>query len=176
MSKQNVMRHLVVNLTEEEITRCSQELARVTTQQAELEEEKKTVTSSYKEKLDRCISDSRCLARKISTKQDMREVECEWVMDYGNRIAKLFRLDTYEEVERRKLTADELQEELQFTKEEEDDGLTVCGNIDCPNFDKSENNGCTSFEHVSECEKSTGINSLAATLADAREKRGGEPT
>ena len=67
-----VTRNLVVNLTEDEITRCSQELARVTTQQAELEEEKKTVTSSYKEKLDRCVSDSRSLARKISTRQDIK--------------------------------------------------------------------------------------------------------
>lgn len=158
MNKQLVMRHLVVNLTEEEITRCSQELARVTTQQAELEEEKKTVTSSYKEKLDRCISDSRCLASKISTKQDMREVECEWQMDYDQRLAKLFRLDTFEEVERRKLTADELQEELKFNQQQaesgtEGDEITICRNSDCPNLDKSEGNGCNAFEHVHECDK-----------------------
>lgn len=154
--KKTVMRHLVVNLTEEEITRCSQELARVTTQQAELEEEKKTVTSSYKEKLDRCVSDSRSLARKISTKQDMRETECEWVMDYEQRLAKLFRLDTMEEVERRKLTADELQEDLKFNQGEgnsDTESSSICMNNDCDNFNKSENNGCNAFEYVHECEK-----------------------
>jgi hypothetical protein len=133
----------------------------VTTQQAELEEEKKTVTSGFKEKIDRCISDSRCLARKISTRQDMREVECEWQMDYANRLAKLFRTDTWEEVERRKLTADELQEELQFNQGDEEseteDSPAVCINDECDNFDKSENNGCTAFEHVHECERVKGL-------------------
>ncbi len=105
-------RSLVVNLTDQEITDCSKELARITTLQAEIEEEKKVVTSSYKEKLDRCISESRSLARKISTRQDFREVDCEWQPSYDERIKRLIRLDTYEEIEVRKLTNDELQEEL----------------------------------------------------------------
>lgn len=168
MSKKTVSRHLVVNLTEDEITRCSQELARVTTQQAELEEEKKTVVSGFKEKIDRCISDSRCLARKISTRQDMREVECEWEMNYDLRIAKLIRLDTMEEVERRKLTADELQEELKFNQEpegaaEEDEetspqvfnNIDVCKNAICMNYSSVDTNGCSVFEHVYECEHAT---------------------
>jgi hypothetical protein len=151
----------VVNLTEDEITRCSQDLARVTTQQAELEEEKKTVTSGFKEKIDRCVSDSRCLARKISTRQDVREVECEWRMDYTARMAYLYRIDTLEEVERRKLTADELQEELKFKATDdvdpaEEDEVTTCTNIDCKDFDKSEPNGCAMLVHVCECPRATG--------------------
>lgn len=104
-----IKRSLVVNLTEEEISACAKELARVTTQQAEIEEEKKVVASSYKEKLERCVSESRSLARKISTRQDFREVECSWTHDYSGRSAILYRMDTWEEIERRKLTTDEIQ-------------------------------------------------------------------
>lgn len=104
-----IRRSLVVNLTEEEIAVCAKELARVTTQQAEIEEEKKVVASSYKEKLERCISETRSLVRKISTRQDFREVECVWANDYPGRQAILFRLDNWDEIERRKLTTDEIQ-------------------------------------------------------------------
>lgn len=129
MNENMTRRSLVVNLTEQEIMEYSKELARTTTLQAEIEEEKKTVTSSFKEKLDRCISDSRSLARKISTRQDYREVECEWRFDYNRRVKTLFRMDTWEQVEERKLTADELQDELDFNgpgQEEHPPGCPKC--------------------------------------------------
>lgn len=127
MNNKNITRKsLVVNLTEQEITDFSKELARITTLQAEIEEEKKTVTSSYKEKLDRCISESRSLARKISTRQDFREVECEWRFDYDRRMKRLVRMDTWEQVEERKLTADELQDELDFGKPQQEEHPPGC--------------------------------------------------
>lgn len=129
MNENITRRSLVVNLTEQEITDFSKELARITTLQAEIEEEKKTVTSSYKEKLDRCTSESRSLARKISTRQDYREVECEWKFDYNRRMKTLFRTDTWEQVEERKLTADELHHEFDFggpVQEEHPPGCPKC--------------------------------------------------
>lgn len=109
-----VERELVVKLTEDQINEFSKELARLTTAQAGLEEEKKTAVSSFKEKIDRCVMEMRSLARKISSRQDFRQVSCLWEFDYDTQTARLIRQDTFVEVERRKMSQDELQGELGF--------------------------------------------------------------
>jgi hypothetical protein len=117
--RETIRKNLTVDLDENEVALCAKELARITTQQAELEEEKKAVTSGYKEKLDRCIMDARVLARKISTRKDLREVECAWRYDYQAMVAELYRLDTYELVESRRLTQDEVQMKLDDPADDE---------------------------------------------------------
>jgi hypothetical protein len=102
-------RDLIVKLNDDEVRTYSEELARVTTLQAEAEDEKKAVTSGFKDKIDRFIADSRTLARKISTRQELRAVDCEWVNDYDNIIAVLHRKDTGEVIDRQKLTEEEMQ-------------------------------------------------------------------
>ncbi len=115
MEKKEVItekRQFVVDLNEKEIATYSNELARVTSEQERLEDEKKSVTSGYKDKIDRLFLDMRTLARKISTKQEMRDIDCEWNFNYRQAMADLIRTDTGEVVAKRAMTAQELQMEL----------------------------------------------------------------
>ena len=105
-------RDLIVKLNDDEVRTYSEELARVTTLQAEAEDEKKSVTSGFKDKIDRFIADSRTLARKISTRQELRGVDCEWVHDFDRCMSDLHRKDTGEVIDRRKLTEEEMQMSL----------------------------------------------------------------
>lgn len=105
-------RNLYVTLTEAELRGYSDELARVTTQYFETEAEKKSVMASFKDKLDKMDLDTRVLSRVISTRREMRPVECEWTRDYEAQMTFLYRLDTGEMIDKRRLTEDELQEQL----------------------------------------------------------------
>lgn len=105
-------RNLNCDLTEEEVSTYSNELARITTEQEGLEDEKKSVMSGYKDKIDRCVLDMRTLARKIQTRKEMRDVECRWTFDFSKARATLKRIDTLEIIEERAMTAEELQIEL----------------------------------------------------------------
>lgn len=105
-------RNLVCILTDDELDLARDEIARVTSEQERLEDEKKSVTSSYKDKIDRCVLDMRTIARKITTKQEVRGVECVWEFDYRKAMATLIRPDTGEVVDKRAMTAEELQYKL----------------------------------------------------------------
>ena len=72
-----VTRSLMVSLTETEIRSCATELARVTAAQAELEDEKKAATSGFKNRIDRCVADCRALAQKVTTRRELRDIDCE---------------------------------------------------------------------------------------------------
>lgn len=117
IDKKKTKRNLVCELTPEEVKDYSSELARVTSEQERLEDEKRSVTSGYTDKINRCVLDMRTLARKISTGQEMREVDCAWKFDFKTATAKLSRSDTGEVVETRAMTAEELQEKLPMGKE-----------------------------------------------------------
>lgn len=102
-------RDLIVKLTDDEVRIYSEELARITSLQAEAEDEKKAVTSGFKDKIDRFIADARTMARKISTRQELRGVDCEWVLNFEAQKAFLHRKDTGEIIDTRKLTEEEMQ-------------------------------------------------------------------
>jgi hypothetical protein len=105
-------RNLYVTLTETELRGYSDELARITTAFYETEAEKKSVMTGFKDKLDKIGLDTRVLARIISTRRELREVECEWTRDYEAQKAFLYRMDTGELVDNRRLTEDEIQQRL----------------------------------------------------------------
>lgn len=106
-----VTRSLMVSLTEAEIRSCATELARVTASQAELEDEKKAVTSGFKQKIDRCVADCRALAQKVTTKRELRDIDCEWSPTPAGKM-ELTRMDTGEVIDTRKMTEEERQESL----------------------------------------------------------------
>jgi len=106
-----VTRSLMVSLTEAEIRSCATELARVTAQQAELEDEKKAVTSGFKNRIDRCVADCRALAQKVTTKRELRDIDCEWSPSDGGKMI-LTRTDTGEVIDTRKMTEEEQQQNL----------------------------------------------------------------
>jgi hypothetical protein len=109
-----VTRSLMVSLTEAEIRSCATELARVTASQAELEDEKKAVTSGFKNRIDRCVADCRALAQKVTTKRELRDIDCEWQPTDGGKMM-LIRTDTGEIIDSRKMTEEEHQQSLPLT-------------------------------------------------------------
>ncbi len=96
-------------LTEAEAKTYSGELARLTQTQAELEDRKKEITSDYKSRIDACISQTRVIARKVSTGKEMRDVEVRWEFDFPANVKYLIRLDTYHTIDSKALTDNELQ-------------------------------------------------------------------
>jgi len=107
-------RSLIVVLTRDEVADCAMELARNIAKTNEQEDQKKSVMSAFKDRLDRLSLDTRVLARKVETGRDYREVECFWTFDIERAKATLFRSDTAESVEERKMTDDEMQAALPF--------------------------------------------------------------
>lgn len=158
-------KNLPCDLTNEEVAAYSNELAKITSMQAEIEAEKKEVLSDFTAKLNKCLADARVLARKITTRKEDRSIECEQEYDYSKGMVYTVRTDTGVTIDQRKMRDDERQDRLNFEKKEdarqekedhEESRLTVCQNPACPNFDKGEPNGCKSLEHVYECERATG--------------------
>ncbi|KAF0218817.1 MAG: hypothetical protein FD174_2600 [Geobacteraceae bacterium] len=127
-------RELPCILSREEKASYSDELARLTQEQAELKDRKKEITAEYKAKIDACTSQSRVIARKISTGKEMRDVECYWEFDYPRCVKSLIRADTFEPIETKTLTGEELQKQLNFEQEEaaetEADGAIDVVNIE----------------------------------------------
>lgn len=107
-------RPLTVVLNEDEKRAYAGELARITTEQSTLEDQKKEVVAEYAAKIKRCLAQGRELAVKISTGREMRDVECVWDYDYDSGIKTLFRNDNGEEVDAGKITEDEKQEYFDF--------------------------------------------------------------
>jgi len=106
-----ITRALMVGLNEDEVRAYAGELARVTAQQAELEDEKKAVTSGFKNRIDRCVADCRALAQKVTTRRELRDIDCEWQPSESGKML-LARLDTGEIIDSRKMTEEEQQQAL----------------------------------------------------------------
>ena len=116
MNSNTFRKELECILTEAETRTYSGELARLTQSQAELEDRKKEVTADYKAKIDACISQSRVIARKVSTGKEMRDVECKWDFDYLHNVKHLIRLDTFAVEDSKAITEDERQRHFDFEK------------------------------------------------------------
>jgi hypothetical protein len=112
MSAETSYRQLPVKLTTEEIATYSMELARLNQEESEVEDEKKSVVSSFKDRLDRFKFERNVLARKVTSGEEVRQVGCTVVKDYDMGIARLTRDDTYAVVETWKLSASDMQESL----------------------------------------------------------------
>jgi hypothetical protein len=106
-----VTRSLMVGLSEDEVSTCAKELARVTAAQAELEDEKKAATSGFKNRIDRCVADCRALAQKVTTRRELRDIDCEWQPSRDGKMI-LTRMDTGEIIDTRKMTEEEHQQSL----------------------------------------------------------------
>ncbi|MEI6207321.1 MAG: hypothetical protein WCP20_11095 [Desulfuromonadales bacterium] len=178
MSKHTLWKNLSCDLTTEEIATYSQELASITSEQSEIEAEKKEVMSNFAAKLNKCIADGRVLARKIITKKEDRNIECDLDFDYGNGMVYTVRTDTCVTISQRKLSDEERQEWLdsdaeEGRKQEAEDSqqpepeislgeslqtehkpeVDVCGNTKCYYHDATEGNGCKQYEEVWGCKQ-----------------------
>jgi hypothetical protein len=104
-----VIRRLPCSLTEEEIAQAAMICARLDSQYDDTEAEKKTLVSEMTAKLKELRASMTAESRKATTGIEEREVECEYKIERASGFAELFRTDTGEVVERRRLTPAELQ-------------------------------------------------------------------
>ena len=182
MSKHSIWKNLSCDLTDGEVATYSQELAKITQTQAEIDAEKKEVMSKFTADLNKCIADSRVLARKITSRKEDRHVECDLDFDYSRGLVYTVRIDTGVTIDQRKLTDDERQQKIDFDGEQdkqqelqdsqaevesspvEDDSQDTeslpadesnfCVNTECEHHDDIEPNGCTECEYTYECDQS----------------------
>ena len=106
------------NLNDEEVADYSKQLADATQDVCALEDEKKTIGQDYNAKISRQQSLARDMARKVSTRKEMRDTECRWRYDWEADEKHLIRLDTYECIESDTIKEYERQQELAIDKED----------------------------------------------------------
>jgi hypothetical protein len=162
-------------LSEHELLERGDELAKTYMKVAALDMEKKRITSRIKP-LDERIE---MLVTIIDTKEEERDVDCEWNYDFNLGLKRLRRGDTYEVIdsneikdwERQQMLALEPSEKLYEDKtekpakigdlfdqvqgklaEEPENEPSVCTKADCSHYDAEEPNGCDSTEEVWLCE------------------------
>jgi hypothetical protein len=166
-------RNLSCDLSEKEIAVYSQELARVTGEQFEIENEKKESMSTFTARLNKCVADRNVLARKVITKKEDRQVECDLDFDYTKGMVYTVRMDTGVTIDQRKLTDDERQQRLDLEGEQdaeqaaeekaeavevvespanEEPAAAICFNEGCEHYVKNELSGCSLLEYVEECD------------------------
>jgi hypothetical protein len=112
-------RALKVDLTEEEFRERSIHLARTLDKVEDLETEKKSVADRYKSRISELLSGLSSYRAAIRDGWEMRDVECDEMMDYENGIVKIVRTDTLEVVDERPITDAERQLYLEGTEKEE---------------------------------------------------------
>jgi hypothetical protein len=111
---------LPVKLSRKEFDERATELASIDQEIEDAKQRKKDQTSEINEEIRRLRTDKAKLRKAVATKHEDREVECEWRPDWKRHEMKLFRLDTKSEVERRNMTANEIQMSLDDIEETED--------------------------------------------------------
>ena len=112
----NYTKVLSVELTHEEIEATAKELAELVVKKGHLEDQKKSVTQSYKESIDDLKEDIDHLSQTIITRSKEKNVECR---DEYNPISKrmdIYRNDLNIVIGSRDCTPEELQKEFRFVE------------------------------------------------------------
>jgi len=89
-------KHLQCTLTEEELKKYSQTLARTTQEKGEVESRKKEAMSAFNADIASKEATMASLASKINSGWEFRDVECEWIYDWDTGTKTLYRKDTDE--------------------------------------------------------------------------------
>ncbi len=108
------MRTLPHALTDEELLQRGQQQARALEQYDQADADRKAAADQFKQKMTTCWAEAQRLSGIIRTRQEYRETECMWVPDYDHGTVALFRCDSHEMVEERRMTPDELQARMRF--------------------------------------------------------------
>lgn len=99
---------IAVELTPDEISEAATELVKAQDEIAALKEELAEVKKEHKEQVSVIEVRERKFAGMVRDKVEMREVECEVILDYQAERYTVTRLDTGEVVEDREMSQDEL--------------------------------------------------------------------
>lgn len=110
----SLTRDLRCDLTLDQVREKGEHLARQSAEQDLLKAKNKAEKTAMAEAEKEKAAEISRTAYDVRTRSELRAVECEWQADYGRDRAVLVRLDTGAELERRTLTAEERQMELQI--------------------------------------------------------------
>jgi len=103
-------------LTDAERIAAGRKLAEKCAELQRTEEERKSVASEYKAKLDRMTAERNELADRVTSGEEVRRVACKLVLDYDSLTARCIREDTQEVIEERPLSDAEKQMQFPFDK------------------------------------------------------------
>lgn len=101
------------DFTVEELGKIAENLAMKTQELEETENEKKSVMTSYKDRLERVSGEIRVSARLYKDRYEMRDIECEVQRDLDTGEVLYIRTDTGDIVHRDKMTMVERQRRIE---------------------------------------------------------------
>lgn len=102
---EKVERMLPCVLTEQDIMDMSQTLGEKIQEAEEIETEKKAAAASFKLQADALDAEISHLAKCVRTREEEREVACEWTYNVPrNGMKQLRRLDTFDVVDEKDMT------------------------------------------------------------------------
>lgn len=110
MLQQTIKEEVRVKLTEKEIRKTAENLARRIEEKKQIEDEKKSVVSELTAKINEANAAINYLARTHSTGYEMRMVTCEIEYDLANRTRTIINPKTGETVATRPLETWEIEE------------------------------------------------------------------
>jgi hypothetical protein len=90
------VKYLQCTLTEEELKKYSQNLARVAQEKNEIEGRKKQAMSDFNAQIASKEADITTFASKVNNGWEYRNIDCEWNYDWDNETKCLYRKDTEE--------------------------------------------------------------------------------
>jgi len=114
-----ITKELPCALSEEEKRLRGRELAAEVRKKLDLEEEKKDVNASFKERKDEIDTKIVKLTNVVTSGLEPRQVECEERPNYKERTVEVWRLDLAERAGSRPMEAHELQAELKLLRSED---------------------------------------------------------
>jgi len=108
--------NLKTDLSKEELAAAAEELAESTQAVNRLEDQKKAAVAQFKSDIEYAVARRNKFAGIVATKCEYRDVDCDMLYDYEDKVVTITRLDTGEEVQRRAMFEDELQRPLPLEK------------------------------------------------------------
>lgn len=108
--------NLKTELSKEELVAAAEELAESTQSVNRQEDQKKAAVAQFKSDIEYAIARRNKFAGIVATKCEYRNVDCDMLYDYEEKMVTITRLDTGEEVTKRAMFEDELQRPLPLEK------------------------------------------------------------
>ena len=114
MERKNIKERLKYDFTDTEKLELGRELARELGELNQFEDELKEVKASYKAKIEKSQAAINYNSHKIYSGYEYRLIDCELIKDFDAKYIMKVRLDTGETFDGRPMTADELQQSMDF--------------------------------------------------------------
>jgi len=112
VKRKEFKKFLRVDLTREELLIAGAEMSDEVGALEALDKQLTEVKAQYKGKMTACEAQISALSSKVRCKYEMRETQCERVLDYDKGTVTEIRQDSFSVIETRKMTAHEKQVEL----------------------------------------------------------------